>query len=877
MIWFKRFVFFVILLVLLALGTVVFVSWKYSEDLKAFAVDSIRSVLITETEFDEDVVVSFWSDFPLVAVEISDIRITDSFGTDTLLMLDKGFVQFDLIKLIQNKITIEGIRVTNGFIHLRRNSKDEWNFRVWKQPESNGETKTDFSIEVLVLENVHLDYDDRMIDLNIQYRSDKSKIKGRFTNDNQRLGLSLKGFMESLTTTGAQRIVNLPLELTGLLNINNKDRIYTIETGNAVLASNEMVVNAEWKSIEGGTNMEMQVHAGNIEPAGLLPLVWPQMPPNIQKLNIEGSSDIIFSLNGPFKLNSGPTLDATIRMRDGSLLFQNTDVTNLNFEGKLFMEDIKRSKAMKITFSQFSLNTPSGTVQGSGSLTDLTDPSLKLKSKGKTRLEEFTRVAQIQDEMTAAGDMSWSIDFSGPLGKDFNTTVNELKQMSWSGSLSLQNSSLNFNNGIPPLTGFNANISMNQGKTAITQCNGNLGHLEFEGNVEIARLKQILTDEHAPVVVAGNVQVKELNVSKLPDEWKFESESGTSTERAIQIQVSAGFDKVVYHDFTATNMSGNVNMKNNRVDVTELKFNALGGRIKSDISYLPFASGYLLSLDSELFNIDMSRTLREWNEFGQSSITSSNLKGTANATLEADVYLDGNYQVLMDKLRVEADVEVGGGELIEFEPLLAMSRFIDVEELNRVQFDTLRNQLSIRNSKLIIPRMSVASSVLDVQVFGEHGFDQEMDYHVNLLLTDLLRRKQKKVKTFDGHEIIDEKGKTRLFLWIRGKPGDLKVGFDKREVSKKLKDDFKKEGQTIKQLFKEEFGGEKESKEETEGSVEFRLEDNGIFDQQKEEEKSVETDQPDSKPKKKKKKKGFFSTEEDETETEGGFEIEFDP
>jgi hypothetical protein len=340
--------------------------------------------------------------------------------------------------------------------------------------------------------------------------------------------------------------------------------------------------------------------------------------------------------------------------------------------------------------------------------------------------------------------------------------------------------------------------------------------------------------------------------------------------------VSAGFDKVVYNDFTATDMSGNVNMKNNRVDVTELKFNALGGRIRSDISYSPVASGYLLSLDSDLRNIDMSRTLREWNEFGQASITSSNLKGTANATLEADVYLDGNYQVLMDKLRVEAGVEVGGGELIEFEPLLAMSRFIDVEELNSVQFDTLRNQLSIRNSKIIIPRMSVASSVLDVQVFGEHGFDQDMDYHVNLLLTDLLRRKQKKTKTFDGHEIIDEKGKTRLFLWIRGRPGDLKVGFDKREVSKKLKEDFKKEGQTIKQLFKEEFGGNKKSKEETEESVEFRLEDNGIFEET-DEKNTEQPDQNESEPKKKKKKKGFFSTEEDETESEGGFEIEFDP
>lgn len=871
--------FFLFLVVLLAIGTAAFVTWKYADDLKAYAIESIHSVLVTETEFDEDVVVSFWSDFPLVAVKISDVRIMDSFGTDTLLMLNKGFVQFDLVKLIHNKITIEGIRVTDGFIRLRRNAKDEWNFRVWKKPENDGKAKTDFNIEVLVLENIHLDYDDRRVDLNIQYRSDKSKIKGRFTNNNQRLGLSLKGFMESLTTTGDQRIINLPLELAGILNIDNKNKIYTIETGNAILAGNEMVLNAEWKSIEGGTDMEMQVHAGNIEPAGLLPLVWPQMPPNIRNLKLAGNSDIIFTLDGPFKLNSGPTLDATIRMRDGSLVFQNTDVSNLNFEGKLFMKDIKRSKAMKVTFDQFSLKTPSGSVEGSGSLTDLTNPTLQLKSKGKTRLEEFTRVAQIEDEMQASGGMSWNISFAGPLGNDFNTTVNELKKMTWSGSLSLQNSTLNFDNGIPELSDFNANISMNQGKTSITQCSGNLGHLMFDGNAEIAQLKQILTNENAPVKVTGDLHIQELNISTLPQEWKFQSEAESNSDRPVSIQVKAAFDKVVYNEFSATEMSGNISMNNSKVDVTGLQFNALGGRISSDLSYSPTSKGYLLKLDADLRSIDISRTLKEWNNFGQESITSTNLKGTANSSLEADVHLDHNYDVLMNELRVEADVEVGGGELIEFEPLLAMSRFIDVEELNRVQFDTLRNQLSIQNGKLLIPRMSVSSSILNVQVFGEHGFNQEMDYHVNLLLTDLLRRKRKKTKSFDGHEIIDEKGKTRLFLWIRGLPGDLKVGFDKREVRKKLKDDFKKEGQTIKQLFKEEFGGNKEKQPEAEEeTIEFRLEDNGIYDEP-EEQDSEQQPNTESKPKKKKKKKkrGFFSTEEDETETEGGFEIEFEP
>jgi hypothetical protein len=267
----------------------------------------------------------------------------------------------------------------------------------------------------------------------------------------------------------------------------------------------------------------------------------------------------------------------------------------------------------------------------------------------------------------------------------------------------------------------------------------------------------------------------------------------------------------------------------------------------------------------------MTRALEEWNDFGQTGITSKNLKGRASAKLDIEIHLDKNQQILQDQLRVDSDIEISGGELIQFEPLLAMSKFISVDELSHVKFDTLRNQLSIRNSKLFIPKMSISSSILNVQVFGEHAFDQEMDYHVNLLLNDLLRRKARKKAAFNGHEIVDKRGKTRLFLWVRGKPGDIKVGFDKKEVKQKLKADFKKEGQTIKQLFKEEFGGAKKEEEES-GEVQFRLEE-------EEPTSNPATDETlrIEEPEKPKKKKGFFTSEEDEYETEGGFEIEFDP
>ncbi|MDB4678274.1 AsmA-like C-terminal region-containing protein [bacterium] len=874
MIWIKRIVFVLFLLLFLLSALVGFVTWKYADDLKTYALDGVRKAITTELSFNEDVVLSFWKDFPLLAVEISDIQIEDSFKTDTLLKVEKAFIQFNLIKIIQDKFTIEGIRVTDGFIKLRRNERDEWNFRVWKEVESkDGTKKVDFSIEILTLENIYLDYDDRVVDLNIQFLSDKSKLKGRFTNENTRIGLSLSGFMERLTTTGKDRISELPLILAGVLNINSKDKIYTVEMGNAILAGNEMVLDAEWTSIENGTNMEMKVHAGNIEPFVLLPNIWPQIPENIRKLNLDGNADIIFTLNGPFTKEQGPQLDATIRLRNGGLAFQNTDVYNLNFEGKLFMKDIKQSKAMKITFESFDIQTPKGKVTGKGTLTDLTNPRLRLTTTGTSRLEEIITVAAIENQMVGSGSISWELDFEGPLGKEFQTTINELKQMHWSGNVLLTGAEMQFNSNIPEIKNLSAKIEMELGKTSIKECAGKIGHLQFDGNLEIAQLKKILTEASSPINLSGNIHIVELDIQKLPNEWKFESESteNVATTRLVTAKINSSIDKIIFNDFTATSVEGNLKMETEKLEVTELKFKALDGSISSSLTYQPTAKGYVLGLKSELRNIDMTRALSQWNDFGQTAITSKNLKGRASAKLDIEIHLDKNQQVLQDQLRVDSDIEISGGELIQFEPLLAMSKFISVDELNHVKFDTLRNQLSIRDSKLFIPKMSISSSILNVQVFGEHAFDQEMDYHVNLLLNDLLRRKARKKATFDGHEIVDERGKIRLFLWVRGKPGDIKVGFDKREVKQKLKEDFKKEGQTIKQLFKEEFGGGSAKEEEPE-AIQFKLEEEES-DSPKASDSTTETE----KPKKKKKKKGFFNTEREETETEGGFEIEFEP
>ena len=42
------------------------------------------------------------------------------------------------------------------------------------------------------------------------------------------------------------------------------------------------------------------------------------------------------------------------------------------------------------------------------------------------------------------------------------------------------------------------------------------------------------------------------------------------------------------------------------------------------------------------------------------------------------------------------DIQINDGELIDFEPMLLMSDYISVEELKRIRFNTLENQIEVK-------------------------------------------------------------------------------------------------------------------------------------------------------------------------------------
>jgi uncharacterized protein involved in outer membrane biogenesis len=155
MVWFKRIVITLLITLILLVSSGIIIVWVYGDRMKEFVIDTARSNISTQMGISDDIRVSFWKDFPRVSVELRDVWVQDSFRTDTLLKAQSVFVQFDIIKVLTDRLVIEGIRVTNGFAHIRQNGKGDWNYTVWEKP-NKVRGATDISIDLLAVEDMDI-------------------------------------------------------------------------------------------------------------------------------------------------------------------------------------------------------------------------------------------------------------------------------------------------------------------------------------------------------------------------------------------------------------------------------------------------------------------------------------------------------------------------------------------------------------------------------------------------------------------------------------------------------------------------------------------------------------------------------------------------
>ena len=209
--------------------------------------------------------------------------------------------------------------------------------------------------------------------------------------------------------------------------------------------------------------------------------------------------------------------------------------------------------------------------------------------------------------------------------------------------------------------------------------------------------------------------------------------------------------------------------------------------------------------------VDITQMFQSFDNFGNTSITEKNLEGTLSTDLDFAARWVPGPDIEASSVVLTADVIVEDGRLKDYSPMLSLSKYLRVEDLSDIRFSTLTNRIEIVSKTVYIPRMEIKSNALDLQIYGKHTFDNRIDYHFRILLSQLLWRKARKnnpnLKSEDAFGPIqdDGLGRTTLYLLLTGTVDNPVFKYDTKGVREKIATDFKKERQNLKTILREEF------------------------------------------------------------------------
>lgn len=226
------------------------------------------------------------------------------------------------------------------------------------------------------------------------------------------------------------------------------------------------------------------------------------------------------------------------------------------------------------------------------------------------------------------------------------------------------------------------------------------------------------------------------------------------------------------------------------VHLSKLAFDAAGGHfdIKGYLSGKDKKHIYLKP-DIRIKNVDLDKFMVKFDNFGQDHLVSENLHGKFTGHITGKIHLHADLVPKLDDSELKIEMSVLNGKLENYAPLQALSEYFQDKNVNKILFDTLKNTLTLKNSVLKIPGMTINSSLGFMEIQGEQRIDgkMNMDYLIGVpwkMITSvgsqkLFRRKEKDKESDD--EIQYRQSNSR-FVYIR-MTGDLdnyKIGLAKK-------------------------------------------------------------------------------------------------
>lgn len=805
----------------------------HKDGIRQVVLNELNQVLVSSVSV-EKVEVGLLHTFPSVSVEFRRVQGMGRQKEDPepLFMAERIFLHFNLLSMLKGDFEVEEIEVAGGEFNLKRYADLSNNYIIWRY---NPEAKTvRFKLRKIISKNTLVRYQDVGSRLDVQFLCRNIQASGLLNGHRQEF--NVKGSYHLQKLTAGERVwlrdrfgrLNLALTHDAARQVFTLTRSdISIENLHFSMAGNmaydpEVLLN---------NTMDLRLAAKQLDIAALLPyLPADRMPAWLAAYDLKGRLDLTARLEGCYKYRDwGVRLDFACRNGQIRHKASGLDLEKIQAEGFYTNGAARAARSSQLHVESLAAQMGQGRISGRADLQNFEKPTIDFAGRITGDVAEFSRFAGQDAVVTVSGTADLDIRYRNTFSAfDLRRwTDAEIAAADCEARLQLSD----FKLAMPQSYSFtvatdSANIIFSSSALTLSPCLLKLNNQVLKTRIHIENLLPYWLSPTEHLYVSAEAVAEAVRL----EDWAYlmgnpTSEASASTPAAGQtagqaasaassvwhkrlldhlhltFALQAGFVYDAHGPFE--NLRARVYYTPDYLQLDDLSFEAYDGRLSGDVR-LDFgpADSLSLSLAGRMDSVRIDRVFAAFNDFGQRQITSEQIKGALGMDFEMQAVWSPQRVFDAGKLAFSSDLHLRNGSLYQVAALQKLSKFTGEADLAHIRFADLRNHIDIVDRRVVIPRMSIESSLLNLDFSGVHRFDNTVDYRIDIELSDFLsrRRKQRALEKELGL-VVTNTERLRLPILITGPISDPQIRYDMETAREHRQEKFAREREQIKAAF----------------------------------------------------------------------------
>ncbi len=808
----KRLLITIIILVFIVPGMLIIAGYFYGDEVKKIVVNEINKKLNIEVSVT-DIQFSIFENFPYASIKFSEIQTKEKITGNSNPLLKAGNLSFlfNVYDIVTSDYKIEKILLKDAFLNIIIREDGSTNFDVFRKSDSSRHTGVKIDLQKVVFRNVHVSYINYPSEQEYLFRAEFGTLKGKFTESDYSLNISGELFSTHIKSGKTVFLKEKKVAIDMQIDVDREKNNYNIKKGKLNVAGLSFYITGLVKSGSSSKYLDLKIIADKSEINSFIGIIPDEFKEPIKDYSLSGELYFRADIKGDFTGNKLPLIIFNFNLENGRFNHAATGKTlnNVSLNGSFVNGKSKSKKSFALKLDNFAAELSSGYINGNMSITNFEQPEIYVVLKSSLELKGIDEIARIDTLQSISGRLDINISFKNKLKSFRKFTVHDFISSRTSGSMKISNLNFELKNSHLKYKDFNGSFKFNNKDLIIDKFSGKVSGSDFnmKGN-----FKNILSYVFLP---GEKIDIKADFFSSYLDFDELLKYRITKTDTIYRLRFSErlNFDlnvdikKMKFKKFKAQNITGRISMKDRKLFVENGSLNSMDGKTYiSGIIDGRNQNKFWLNCEADFQNVDINELFYEFDNFGQDNITSNHLRGRVTAKVFYKSSVSSNLKVDPKSVYTLADLVISDGELVNYMPLYKLSKYIKLEELQHIRFSILKNQVEIKDEVVYIPEMEIKSSSVNLKFYGKHTFRNDIDYHIWILLSDLMWKEKRQSEEIEGIIIEDDGlGRTSIPVKMTGNANDPDIKYDTKAVRKKISSDLKKEKETIKKVFRDEF------------------------------------------------------------------------